>query len=390
MRKIKFVILILLLAANAVVGTAFAKSTLDLSIAGVSARAMGMGRAYVGVLEGSEAVFLNPAGIASSKAWGVTSMSTKLLDRVDYKMLGGVCPTQYGVFGLGYVGTITPAGFLTTDKNSLAGAKAISYGSNMLVLSYARELGQGAFKNSSLGVNLKYFDNKFDGVDGSGSGIDADIAILASPSEKIKVGAVLQNFLPGDMGGSVNWKSGNKEGVPSVLKVGGSYLITPTLLLAADADMPFTGKSILLHSGVEWRPFPMVAIRGGLDQNPGIKDNVTDFSLGVGLNIKGIHFDYAYKNNSLVENSNAHYVSLSFAAEEFAKKEVKPLVEKNAKKTVPGEPQFASEKERNEYLYSVATGKIKPAAKTIEIKAVQKIKTEKQTTNKKSDKVALK
>ncbi|OGC03496.1 hypothetical protein A2276_01110 [candidate division WOR-1 bacterium RIFOXYA12_FULL_43_27] len=332
------------------------KTTVDLSIAGLSARTIAMGRAYVGVADGADALFTNPAGIATAKSWGITSMQTKLLDRVDYKMLGGIYSLQTGVIGVGYIGAVTPAGFLTTDKASLTGATPISYGSNMLVLSYGKE----AYKNTYIGASLKALSNNFEGVDGSGSGFDLDLGILARPNDQVKVGAVIQNILPGDMGGSVTWKTNTKDTIPAYLKVGGSYLLNPNILIAADLDIPASCSAPLaLHSGVEWKPLPMLALRGGLDQSStGKNETVTDFAIGVGLNVAGFSFDYAYKNNSLVENNNAHYISVAFSPDNIVKK-APPLVEQQAKKANPNEPAFASEKERNEYLYLVATGKTK-------------------------------
>lgn len=351
-----------------------AKQTLDLRHVGVGARSLAMGKTMVSTLNPSDAVFSNPAAMASAKGWGFTSMSTKIMDRVDYKMMGGVYPTQYGVFGVGYLGATTPAGYLTTDKISMGSATPISYGSNMLILSYGREFPGGALKNASFGIDLKFLNNKFEGADGSGSGMDADVALLIKPREGVNVGIALQNFLPEDMGGNMVWNSNNKEGVPSLLKIGGSYQVNKNLTAAADLDFfGNSGQPIMFHGGLEWKPMPMIAIRGGLDQNPlNTNATVTDFTAGVGINLKGFSFDYAYKNNSLVENSNTHYISLSFAADQFYAKaeEPKSLVEEAKKIKKPGEPVFASEKERNEYLYKVAIGKIKPAK--VEIKEADK------------------
>jgi len=377
MKKLLLALLLLFLLTHGFTGVVFAKATLDLTQAGVGARPTGMGRAYVAVANDSNAVFLNPAGIASAKSWGLTSMSTKLMNRVDYKLLGGIYPTQYGVFGLGYIGANTPAGYYTTDKDSLTGAVPISYGSSLFVLSYAKKLSIAGSSNAAIGANLKVINNGFSGVNASGTGFDLDLGIVATPRKGLTVGAVVQNFLPADMGASVNWNSNTKEGIPSLFKVGASYYLKPNLLLAGDVDFSATSsRPVTIHTGVEWKPLPLLALRAGLDQNPAGKDTVTDFSIGVGLNVKGFQFDYAYKNNSLVEKSNAHYFSLSIAADQFKTKKTKSLVEKASKPTTkkttvavvtkaPKAQIFASTKERNEYLYKVATGKIKPVpAKT--------------------------
>ena len=133
---------------------------IDLSAVGVGARPMGMGRAYTAIADDANAVFANPAGLGTQKNWGLTSMTTKLLDRVEYRMAAAVYPTQYGTIGVGYLSATTPAGYLTTDQASLATAPTISYGSSALVLSYGRDLSEviknsGSLGKMSVGANFK-------------------------------------------------------------------------------------------------------------------------------------------------------------------------------------------------------------------------------------------
>ena len=70
-----------------------------------------MGKAFTGVAEGANAVSFNPAGIAFVQTFEVTTMQTKILNVVDYKMYGGVYATDYGNIGVNYLSVYTPAGY---------------------------------------------------------------------------------------------------------------------------------------------------------------------------------------------------------------------------------------------------------------------------------------
>ena len=78
----------------------FAGYTADISQSGVGARPIAMGKAFVGIADGSNAIAFNPAGIGFTPHFEITSMQTKLLNVVDYKMLAGVMATRFGNIGL--------------------------------------------------------------------------------------------------------------------------------------------------------------------------------------------------------------------------------------------------------------------------------------------------
>ena len=317
MNKIIKTLLILLLLAN----VASAKSALDPGIAGVGARPMGMGRSFVAVSDDVNALFLNPAGMAFQRSWGVTSMSTRLLNRVDYKMAGGLYSTDYGTFGLGFIALTTPAGYLTTDRSSLASATPISYGSSIMILSYAYDFNRQIYTRRlghlAVGGNLKFINNKFEGVDNAqGKGMEADLALMFIPREGLTLGANLQNMLLVSDGGKVNWGSGTAQNVPANLKLGAAYQVKPNLLLSLDSDINVNGnRPVLLHAGTEWKPFSLLAIRAGIDQDLAGTQTVNNLTAGISLKVQGFSFDYAYRQDSTQAELSNHYFSLSFSPE---------------------------------------------------------------------------
>ena len=319
----KFIGLILIIIVLGALPVA-AKNGIDLEIAGVGARPMGMGRASVAVADDANVIFSNPWGLGLQKSWGFTSMSTKLLGRVEYKMLGGVYPTDHGTLGIGYLAAITPAGYLTTDKSSLDSAPSLSYGSSLLLVSFGRDLNEVVNVSSglgklSVGANLKAVSNNLSGAAGSGSGSSLDVGFIFQPKANVMTGLNFKN-----LGGTVNWANGSKEDLPLITNLGGTVKFEKGL---AALDLEFEGGSMLVHGGIEYRPFKLIALRAGLDQS-----NLTG---GVGIKVDGFSFDYAYRQDGdLSENSN-HYISISFQPDVKVKK-VANISEKPEKAEVDG------------------------------------------------------
>jgi hypothetical protein len=355
---------IILLCLLTIATSAIAKNTLDIGIAGVGARPLAMGRAFVAVADDPNAIYLNPAGLGEMDALGITSMSTQLINRVDYKMVGGVYPFAGGTVGVGYMGTSTPAGFRRDDKGVLIDPNPMSYTSNFLLLSYGRKMKAGGMKNAAFGGSLKVINNSFSGVDASGTGFDADLGFILHPNDKLSLGLNYKNLFPGE---SVTWDTNAKEEVPSIFKAGAAYKVRDNLLVALDLDFATDSTPMTLHAGAEFKPFSILALRAGLDQEVASQSSTSlEITYGVGLNIKNFHFDYAYKNNSLLEGANAHYISLSYFPE--VKKPKKPEKEKSVfeklkeekKEEKPKTVTQMTDKERYDYLYKLAIGKIRP------------------------------
>lgn len=299
-----------------------AKSALDLSISGVGARPLGMGRAFTAVADDANAVFLNPAGLGGQKDWEVSSMSTKLMGVVDYKMAGVVYPTKYGTIGVGYTSVNTAGGYLTSDKASISSVnvQAISYGSDSLVLSYGQDFGDllklanSSLGKISIGASLKAVSNRFEGADGSGSGTGLSAGILLKPNPYLTYGLNFNNAT-----GSITWKSGTKEEMPLTTSVGGAFNFGKGV---ATLDMEIAKADNYLHGGVEYQPFNnMVTLRAGLDQAPSSQsEKVLNLAGGVGIKMSGIGFDYAYRQDSTLADNATHYFSISFQPEQSTPK----------------------------------------------------------------------
>src|SRR3989339_443256 len=227
---------------------------------GVGARPLGLGKAYIGLADDVNAIFMNPAGLAQLKQWQITSLQGKFVNEVNYLTVGLAVPVQQGVFGIGYLGS--NLGY-TTSSASIEGGRVVSDGStvsyadydHVMLFSYAFPLNPML----SGGATLKMFSKNLSGTSQGGasaSGYDVDLGLMFKPSKP-------------------------------------------------------------LNLGVEWQPIKFLAIRGGNDQEwigtgnsgLGVSNNLTG---GIGLFYREFRFDYAYHQFNATPGVDNHFFALSY------------------------------------------------------------------------------
>ena len=324
--------------------------------AAYGARPLAMGGAFVGIADDTNAVFTNPAGLAKIKDWSLTSMSTQILQKVDYKLAGATYKWGIGTIGVGYVGTSAPCGYKYNEYGTQEGDSPIAYTSNMLLLSYGLDMANVMDMDADMGTvavggTLKLISKGFTEIDeATASGMDIDLGMTFEPKDQpFTLGAAVKNIADG---GSISWQSGSKENLERSMKVGGAVkllgdggyfnTLPGNLLASLDMEQLGEGKPAILHAGTEYKPIKYLAIRVGLDQDPvSASETITSLTAGVGVNFMGFQFDYAYRANPDAAELSNHYFSLSFAPEEInapVKEETKEQVkvEKNTKVTEKG------------------------------------------------------
>ncbi|MBU0686700.1 MAG: hypothetical protein KKB81_02425 [Candidatus Margulisbacteria bacterium] len=321
-----FIAAVVILAVLALQCVAFAadSTTADTTIVCYGAKSVSMGRASTALSLGTASIFSNPAGTVTDTKWGITSMSTQLLHRVSYQMLAGTYNYGNATYGIGYVGASTPAGYYTTDSGSLASAQPISYGDTTLAMSCGYKVND-QFNNPrsigdlTVGATLKLVNKGFSGtgVDGySGSGYATDFGVILENNDGFALGATLTNILS-----SVSWASGYSEGLPAAFKFGGAkILLEDKLTISADSDISLSSYPLTMHIGAEYKPIPIISVRAGFDQAASTSgDNAgttsTNLTAGIGINYKGVSFDYAYRQDSTLEDNMTHYFSISYSPE---------------------------------------------------------------------------
>lgn len=327
MTRAKIILLVAFILACAVALPCAAKPISEIEIISGGAKYFGLGRAGLTIVNDANSIFINPAGLGMADSWGITSMSTRLLGKVNVIVLGGSYPTQWGTIGIGLINATSPAGYYTTDEDSLDAAPAIGYSDSVLYLSYGQEINH-LLKNipkrmgkMSIGANFKIYQKGFSGTgvnNYNGLGFDVDAGIIFQPNPYFALGLNISNMLPSSFAGSIKWKSKETEYIPTTLKAG--MAVKPlngfTLLL----DFYYTDKlhePLTLHCGGEYTYMEIISLRAGLNQRAASEGTNTittenNFTAGLGLSYQGFSFDYAYCPNLTLSENTAHYFSIGY------------------------------------------------------------------------------
>ncbi len=244
----------------------------------IGARPLGMGGAFSAVANDANAIFWNPAGIATLQRQEITTM---------YSDLYNMGLTQ------SYLGYILPF----TD-NQAGAADWLHNGFDDTELGYREDFFHMAYGlrlpwNISVGGKFKYInrDMTIDGTStGKSSGIGFDIGILATPVENLRF-AVVAN----DIGGTSHTFDNDvsEEIYPQYFRFGAAYMPIEGFLLAADIDDRF-------HFGAEYWISGVVAARGGIQKElKKIDGNSRSpiYSAGFSARYKFMQFDYAVEND---------------------------------------------------------------------------------------------
>jgi len=300
--------------------------TADPMTIGVGARALGMGRTYVGVAEDSDALFSNPAGIARATGPRVSTMYSSLMDDIGYTVIGGVYP--YGnrsALGAGIINGSSDLALTNSDGSSAGTGR---WGNTVLFLSAGTYLNNlPAFSNLDkdilIGGSFKYYSRMGSGgndvianvSDASGTGYGFDVGLLYPATEYLTLGLAGQNLLASKLTASTS----SNDDIPSSLKVGAKVTVigkegeaisshgTRRLYLNADYDLNGNNLPNTTHIGLEFWPTGNFAVRGGLDgSNP---------TLGVGLRVSGLEFNYAYHTYDGIGQNATSFFSISYLGE---------------------------------------------------------------------------
>ena len=248
---------------------------------GAGARALAMGGAFVGLSDDANALYYNPAGLASLEGWEVTSLYSTQYDVI-----------RYGVLGLTTRGVGVGVQYL--DSHAIPGT---GEGGEILdQFSYINVGGLGAGAVAlgpvSVGARVKYLtvtsatiqDGALKTVQGSGMGMD--IGTLAQVG-RFRLGAVYHNL----WSQPIRYSTGTAERWEGSLTVGASARLGP-VLVAADLEQP-GGPDRYYRVGAElsWSSISLRAGAAGPLSGPG--SGGMDLTAGLGLRLGRFNADYA-------------------------------------------------------------------------------------------------
>ena len=250
---------------------------------GAGARALGMGKAYVSVVEDATSTLWNPGGLALVDQKEITALHAILWADTNYDYLSYVNPTlDYGTFGLSIL-FLNSGGFEGRDPdNKITGtfsdtqfAVGASYGAS-LISTFAL----------SLGGNIKYYSHSISGH--TNGNIILDFGVLTKPFTNFKAGLSIHNL--------INLKTGEEtqDVLPILARIGVSYqLLNDQLLFSGDFDSQlnwYLGSEYKLFNPSLGKPF-QIAIRMGI--------NYEEFTVGFGASYKEYGLDYAFSTHEL-------------------------------------------------------------------------------------------
>ncbi len=302
---------------------------------GVSARAMGMGGAFVAAADDASAAYWNPAwlGFAESMS-GLLEHQENFGGAVNYDDIGFILPqgsgdsrSAFAILGLRLAVQEIPYlplgsaplkydedgdgeydhGHDILDLDEIeATVRLKTYSESALFLSYGRQLGPGI----AVGGTLKPIHKSF--ADGSCFGFGADLGLLLRSKKGVSVGVSLQDFF----GTILSWSTGTRETITPNAHIGVAYdrvfpSIETRVLVAGQTDLRFEGRdyatqfragrtSADFRMGLEciWRE--LLALRLGSSEG--------DLAAGAGFGIRGYWVDYAFLGHEYLDNS--HRVSV--------------------------------------------------------------------------------
>ncbi|MFA4843869.1 MAG: S-layer homology domain-containing protein [Candidatus Margulisiibacteriota bacterium] len=311
--------------------------TSDITRLGVGARPLGMGRAFAGLADDISAMYLNPGGLGGLKSVEFLSMSASFANTANYLTLCSVAPTKFGTFGIGYSGTgfgfNSPVLIITeiaTGEYRIipSTTESVSYNYNNYVIALA--YGTTLFRPElTLGGTFKLFKEDISGTSSANSnGNDLDLGVLYRYNPVLSFGAMARNLLPVSLGGKVTWNTGQISSLPVSYVLGANIhfnLLNRFGYVNISNDYEYKPSQSAypgyLHSGVEWWPNKLLALRAGLDQDViGIGSGLelqaaNNLTAGLSLNFSGARFDYAFHKYNNISANDTHYFSFAYAYE---------------------------------------------------------------------------
>jgi hypothetical protein len=260
---------------------------------GYGSRPQGMGNAFTAVVDDSNAITWNPAGLALGSGDQIQLMHGLLSDvsGVSYDLISW--SHSSGDTGLGFAWDGIGA---SLDQGENDAQVTNTLGEHTYLLSVGTRMPLVWLKDQlSVGLSVKRFS--LDSPVDSSSGWGLDAGALYLPARWMQIGAVLHN-LAAEVG---------DENFPATFRLGAaSYVWQDRLILALDLDTKndvngSSGMSIRYHLGTEvdyWKSFPL---RLGYDDGGPCA--------GFGARYSAFGLDYAFLSNPIL--GTVHRISVS-------------------------------------------------------------------------------
>jgi len=297
-------LLVFLFACSAVAGGPSTSGAIIMK-QGMSARALGMGEAFVAVADDINAIGYNPAGLACLKTSEINFCYLKGLVDTNWGVISFAMPFTGGTIGIscftlqgGLLDVYDGSGRLTNTINAQSDYLA--------VFSYALKANENFF----LGFNVKGLSSTL-GQSYNAATYAFDAGFLYRMFKKLRIGVAVQN-----VGGEIKYID-VADPLPLNIKAGlGWEFFTRSdidnITLAVDVYYP--NDSILRYNlGIEYQNVEMgAAIRMGYKFGEVLGCYTDGFSAGFRISDRMVHFDYAFILKGEVGSNQQFSLTISF------------------------------------------------------------------------------
>jgi hypothetical protein len=308
----------------------------------VGARYLGMGGSSIASVQGIEAIYWNPAGLARS-SHSANAMFSQMRHISDINVSYVAVSATFG--SLGTIGlslkSLDVGDIIVTTENAPDGTGAIISPQFVTTgLTYSRALSDRV----NVGATLNIISESIDRVGASGIAIDAGVQYNnVGQINGLSLGVAVKNLGPAmqydgsglfrtsrpngvDRGSTPLQVVAQKDELPTILEIGLGYSIPFGTKSKFDLSSMFQDNNFLEdvgRFGVEYSYNEMFFLRGGYNLSPdapddaiGEKSYIYGLTLGAGVHYErpniSMDLNYAYRDFAFFDGSHVFSIALGF------------------------------------------------------------------------------
>ncbi len=291
----------LLLAAALLTGreawaAAGGQSGLSILKSGMGARPAALGQAYTALGDDVFAVGYNPAGLARLTRAQIGLQHGIWLQGANVESAAAAFPLSGG-HTLGVSATLLSSGKIDRTFDDGTGNLDVTKSVGTFTTSdvSAGALYAHAGRSLSLGIQVKYLQSTVDDV--TKATVAADAGFQTKDLGRVRLGASVLN-----VGGSLG-----ADPLPTTARAGVMVEFSKRVRVPVDLVLPFDGSRVKIGGGIEFSPFDILTLRGGVQTGlpfvPGA---------GIGLAWHDLGLDYAFTSNPALKETHRINLSLRF------------------------------------------------------------------------------